>query len=89
VGVSAAAIQKQKQELQLLKEYEKFLSIVFNSLSKEISSIVQAVNTQISNIVMSKDREFFTEAVAKQYSNYSRFVDELFRSLSASFLLYI
>ena len=38
---------------------------------------------------MSKEREFFTEAIAKQYSNYSRYVDELFRSHTATFLLYL
>lgn len=38
---------------------------------------------------MSKEREFFTEAIAKQYSNYSRYIDELFRSHNATFLLFL
>ena len=71
-----------------MKEYEKFLSIVFASLSKEITSMVSAVHTQVSNIVMSKNREFFTEEVSKQYSNYSRYIDELFRKNASTFLLY-
>jgi hypothetical protein len=71
-----------------LKEYEKFLSIVFASLSKEITSMVSAVHTQVSNIVMSKNCEFFTEEVAKQYVNYSRYIDELFRKNASTFLLY-
>ena len=71
-----------------MKEYEKFLSIVFASLSKEITSMVSAVHTQVSNIVMSKNCEFFTEEVAKQYVNYSRYIDELFRKNASTFLLY-
>jgi hypothetical protein len=38
---------------------------------------------------MSKDREFFTEDTAKQYSNYSRYIDQQFRSQASTFLLYI
>lgn len=37
---------------------------------------------------MSKNREFFTEEVSKQYSNYSRYIDELFRKNASTFLLY-
>lgn len=50
--------------------------------------MVSAVHTQVSNIVMSKNCEFFTEEVAKQYVNYSRYIDELFRKNASTFLLY-
>jgi len=73
----------------LLKEYEKFLSIVFSCLSKEITSTVKAVGNQIANVVTSKDQDYFTEDVAKVYCNYSRHIDAFFRRTASSFLLYI
>lgn len=59
VGMSSFAQEKQKKELQLLKEYEKFLSSVFSNISSEITTIVSTVGDQIQNVVTSKPKEFF------------------------------
>jgi len=50
--------------------------------------MVTAVHNQVSNIVMSKSREFFTEDMSKQYSNYSKYIYEIFQQNASTFLLY-
>lgn len=89
IGMSAAAKEKEVKEDQLLQEYEKFVSIVFSNLSKELIVTVTAVGNQIVNVVQQQNKEFFTEDMAKQYSNYSRHIDQYFKGLASSFVLFI
>jgi hypothetical protein len=87
---STSAKEKARQEELLLKEYDKLLCTVFSNLCREITALVKSVGDQISKVVSSKEQDFFTEEMAKQYSNYSQQLDVFFRSgIASTFLLYV
>lgn len=88
-GLSAAAKEKNKKEQDLLEQYEKFLSVVFQSLSKEVNAIVNSVTLSIEDVVSSKNKEFFTEEIGKKYNIYSKRIDEIFCYTANSFVLYV
>lgn len=88
-GLSAVAKAKQKQDLTLLKEYELFISDIYQALCKQVCQKVDAVGESINDACATKDKDYFNEDAAKKYAQYSKHINGIFIKTTTPFVLYV